>query len=140
MRSRTFWLCPAATTETTDIKTVSENQQKRKRDKLMSSVVIIRTNIFTLLSILLLFLYPVFFFYKNILLSSMIVFLIANEIGSFGVGDEEEEWWRGEAGAECVMERGGTHLRCKRDNVSFDGDTGADGQFAPAVLLQKRSA
>lgn len=44
--------------------------------------------------ILLLFLYPVFF-YKNILLSSMIVFLIANKISSFGIRDEEEAHGRG---------------------------------------------
>lgn len=47
-----------------------------------------------MLSILLLFLYPVFF-YKNILLSLMIVFLIANKISSFGIRDEEEEEARG---------------------------------------------
>ena len=49
-----------------------------------------------------LFLYPVFF-YKNILLSFMIVFLIANKIGSFGIRDEEEEEEeeeQGEGGAE----------------------------------------
>lgn len=44
--------------------------------------------------ILLLFLYPVFF-YKNILLSSVIVFLIANKISSFGIRDEEEAHGRG---------------------------------------------
>ena len=88
-----------------------------------------------MLSILLLFLYPVFF-YKNILLSFMIVFLIANKISSFGVRDEEEERglrdrgergeteeWRTEREMDrpgCLLpERGTSHLLCKCDNVSF---------------------
>ena len=57
-----------------------------------------------MLSILLLFLYPVFF-YKNILLSFVIVFLIANS--SFGVRDEEEEEEEEERELRGRGERGG---------------------------------
>lgn len=87
------------------------------------------------------------FFYKNILLSSVIVFLIANKITSSDFGDEEDEWqlrekrlwwmsarWREAAGLSCVNAR----------MFLFCTDMGADGQFAPldalTVLLHKRSA
>lgn len=33
----------------------------------------------------------------------MIVFLIANKTGSFGVGDEEEEWWLSGSGERLGM-------------------------------------
>lgn len=40
---------------------------------------------------------------------------------------------RREAGDECAMvERGGTHLRCKRDNVSFSAVT--QGQMGSSLL------
>lgn len=84
------------------------------------------------MSLILLFLYPVFF-YKNILLSSMIVFLIANKISSFGIRGEEEAHGRwGTSAGWKVREkdeqarlfpseerRSTSHLLCKCDNVSF---------------------
>lgn len=67
--------------------------------KARSSLIVTSTNIFVIHNVtniivctytLLLFLF-VFFFYKNILFSSMIVFLISNKISSFGIWDGEEE-------------------------------------------------
>lgn len=84
-----------------------------------------------------LFLYPVFF-YKNILLSFMIVFLTANKISSFGVRDEEEERTQVSDG-ERDGRRSTRHVPCdgstRSGDVSFWGDTGADGQFAPLSAL-----